>query len=42
MITLFFVLVFVALLSVAPLLGVDSRHRSEDPWDRDSLWSHRS
>jgi hypothetical protein len=41
MIALLFLLVFLALLSVAPLIGADSRSRTVDSWDRDSLWSHR-
>lgn len=42
MIALLLLLVFAALLSVAPLLGADTRSRSEDSWDRDSLWSRRA
>ena len=41
MILLLFVLALLALVSLAPLFGVDSRSRSDNSWDRDSLWSHR-
>jgi hypothetical protein len=40
MITAMFVLVLLALALLAPVFGVDSRSRSDDSWERDSLWSH--